>query len=320
MCNEENNVTKMRQEQHQLLQQQHHMQQQHQQQMHQQPNEQLYSSLYGREMEMMRKMHKTIPELPLNFDTGNNINFSGPIRGYSVNHHNFPNLKPFPDNEEKFFTTNNYSQQFDFYQNKFSGIFQPTNFSSISPTNHHELIHRNLEKECQNIKSEPPNLSLSYNDNNNKDTSLTKHYPNSFNPLSSLNSSTTNNLLCESPFISGSNNFNNLSDKILVKGHDEIYDKPPFSATTIIDVQIGGAGRTNENNNIVIQSETFLLANNKIINNNNNKSSELTVKKSSNSDNLIKNEPNDMIHVNYDDDDKSSNNDDHIVSDDFTTL
>lgn len=296
------NVTKMRQEQQQLLQQQQHMQQQ--QQMHQQPNEQLYSSLYGREMEMMRKMHKTIPELPLNFDTGNNINFSGPIRGYSVN--NFPNLKPFPDNEEKFFTTNNYPQQFDFYQNKFPTIFQPTNFSSHSPTNHHEFMHRNLEKECQNIKTEPPNLSL--------DTSLTKHFPNSFN---SLSSSTTNNLLCESPFISGSNNFSNLSDKMLVKGQD---DEPPFSATTIIDVQIGGAGRTNENNNIVIQSETFLLANNKIINNNNSKSSELTVKKSSNSDNLIKNEPNDMIHVNYDDDDKSSNNDEHIVSDDFTTL
>lgn len=194
------------------------------------PNEQLYSSLYGREMEMMRKMFKNNDDRLDNAMMlgGNPANIS---KGF---HPNYPNI--YPGNNPKYFEPP--MMRFDssppdkMRKHDPKATLYPighplfANRQTINPINTntsqlyddvvvHANKHQGLLKPLFDDKQHP---HFNVNFNNKTETSLiTKSYPGFENSLSNNDTTNHNNLLLsESQFVSHNfnvNNYTNRSDK-----------------------------------------------------------------------------------------------------------
>lgn len=193
------------------------------------PNEQLYSSLYGREMEMMRKMFKN------NDDRLDNSMMLGanPANLPKGFHPNYPNI--FPGNNPKYFEPSmmrfepsaaDKMRKHDPVKSALYPIGHPlyTNRQAINPINSsnsqlyddvHSKHQQGLLKPLFDDKQHP---HFNVNFNNKTETSLiTKSYPGFDNSLSNNDTTNHNNLLLsESQFVSHNfnvNNYTNRSDK-----------------------------------------------------------------------------------------------------------
>lgn len=192
------------------------------------PNEQLYSSLYGREMEMMRKMFKNNDD---RLDNSMMLSANPPNMSKGF-HPNYPNIFP-PGNTPKYFEPtmmrfeSSPPEKMRKHDPKASlyPIGHPlfTNRQPIN-TNNSQLYddvvqankhHQGLLKPLFDDKQHP---HFNVNFNNKTETSLiTKSYSGFENSLSNNDTTNRNNLLLsESQFVSHNfniNNYTNRSDK-----------------------------------------------------------------------------------------------------------
>lgn len=196
------------------------------------PNEQLYSSLYGREMEMMRKMFKNSDDRLENTMMLGAANATNLPKSF---HPNYPNI--FPPNNPKYFepammrfepSPAEKMRKHDPKQALYPighPLF-PSNRQAINPinTNNSQLYddvvvnkhQQGLLKPLFDDKQQHPHFNVNFN--NKTETSLiTKSYSGFENSLSNNDTTNHNNLLLsESQFVSHNfnvNNYTNRSDK-----------------------------------------------------------------------------------------------------------
>lgn len=194
------------------------------------PNEQLYSSLYGREMEMMRKMFKN------NDDRLDNSMMLGanPANIPKGFHPTYPNI--FPANNPKYFEPT--MMRFDSPPPEKMRKHDPkatlypighplfTNRQTINPINtnnsqlYDDVVHGNKHQGLlKPLFDDKPHPHFNVNFNSKTETSLTtKSYPGFDNSLPNNDNTTNHNnlLLSESQFVSHNfnvNNYTNRSDK-----------------------------------------------------------------------------------------------------------
>lgn len=199
------------------------------------PNEQLYSSLYGREMEMMRKMFKTSDDRLDNPMMLSGVPASAPGNLLKNFHPNYPNI--FPQNNSKYFEPpmmrfepspadkmRKHDPKTALYpigHPLFTGNRQPpihpinTNnsqlYDDVAANKHHQGLLKPLFDDKQH-----PHFNVNFN-NKTETSLLTKSYSGFDNSLSNNDTTNHNNLLLsESQFVSHNfnvNNYTNRSDK-----------------------------------------------------------------------------------------------------------
>lgn len=149
------------------------------------PNEHLYSSLYGREMELMRKMFKANEKIdPLDVGSGN---FSGPLRSGSGNGSNFGAYTSpiFGGNASKYFEGLNEQQATKFGGGLRTDLFEHnvhnSNNSGLSPAiksqaalmgEKHFGMHFANNLNNNNVMNPNQNLSDPGSNNNNNNNNI----------------------------------------------------------------------------------------------------------------------------------------------------
>lgn len=299
------------------------------------PNEQLYSSLYGREMEMMRKMFKnTDDRLDNSMMLGAN-----PANIPKTFHPNYPNI--FPANSPKYF---------DPAMMRFEPTSAPTEKlrkhdakaamypighplfanrpAQINPINtntsqlYDDVVHANHKHQQGLLKpfiddKQHPHFNVNFN-NKTEPSLITKSYPGFENSLSNNDTTNHNNLLLsESQFVSHNFNVNNYTNRSDKNQSTFLNNRGNHSPSDFVNAT------TNNNNNN--SSSEFDL--NKSGGDNNNVSLHTTTttqsKATSNikcADDASKEFGNGNVSSIHFDDDKSRNSSNDNDDDEFTNL
>lgn len=154
------------------------------------PNEHLYSSLYGREMELMRKMFKANEKIdPLD---GGNGNFAGTLRSTSANGSNFgPYTSPiFGGNAAKYFEGLNPSEQ----SAKFGGGLRAEHFEHNVHNSNNTDLSPAIKSQAAVMGEKHFGMHFANNHNNNNVMNPNQNLSDP-SSLSSTNSNNNNNIV-----------------------------------------------------------------------------------------------------------------------------